>query len=198
MSADTFTRLPRWVAFVLAGLCVLSVGYLNYGNYANGEPLWALVVNTLLLAIPTGLLFFSIWVLLLAWQQHRCQGCLGGRVAKLIYWTPRLAGVVITLFLTLFSLDVFGTGEPIWRQLLGFVIHSVPSLALASLIVLAWRRDQLGFWMFALAAGFFLALALPNLARQPLMEMGVVLLFAAPMAVIAAMYWVNWKWRATA
>ena len=52
------------------------------------------------------------------------------RNAKLaLFWTPRILCIVFALFLSLFSLDVFGEGYGFWETLLALLIHLVPGLA---------------------------------------------------------------------
>ena len=101
---------------------------------------------------------------------------------------------MITLFITLFSFDVFEGNASIWEKLAGFVIHSIPSIILAAVVILAWRRDWLGFGLFALASAAFFVIALPGMLQYPLMQLSLLLLFSFPLAVIAALYWVRWKW----
>lgn len=200
MDAPKTPAVPRGVVILLVVLFVVSVAWLNYGNYrgateegVRGAELYGmLLVNTLLLAIPTGLLYFSIGVLVAAYRQKRGQGSLSPRLAKFIYFTPRIAGVVIIAFLTLFSFDVFEEGGNIWQMLGGFVMHSLPSIVLTIVLVLAWRREWIGALVFAAAALFFLRFLIPN----PLEQFGIILLFSAPLAVIALLFWMNWKWRA--
>lgn len=185
--------VPRWVTGILGGLWILSIAVLNYGNYAGGASPGELAVNTILLAIPTGLLFSSIWLFTAAHLQRREQGRISGKTAKMIYWMPRVAGVVIAIFVGLFALDVFEGEASIWQKMLAFLIHAMPAISLSVIAALAWKRDWLGCVVFGLAALLFLYFLLPN----PLEQFGVVLLFSGPLAMISLMYWVNWKWRQT-
>ena len=51
-------------------------------------------------------MYFSIGVLVMAARQKRA-GQINSRLAGFIYWTPRISGVLITLFVALFALDMF-------------------------------------------------------------------------------------------
>ncbi|OGK18428.1 hypothetical protein A2866_05595 [Candidatus Roizmanbacteria bacterium RIFCSPHIGHO2_01_FULL_39_8] len=90
----------------------------------------------------------------------------------------------------MFSLDVFSEGGNFWEMLGGFLIHTIPSILMTGVLVLAWRRDWLGFMTFLGAAIFFLRFLL----RNPIEELGVLLLISGPMTVIALLFWANWKW----
>jgi hypothetical protein len=191
--------VPRGVIVLLAVLWVLSVFWLNYGNYrgAIGEGVQGfelfgmLLVNSLLLAVPTGLLFFAIGLLIAAYRQKRFEGRLSPRLSKFIYRTPRIAGIIIIAFLTLFSFDVFEEGGDIWDMLIAFVMHSLPSIFLAIVLALAWRREWIGALLFAAAAVFFLAV----FASDPLDGFGLILIFCGPFTVIAILFWLNWMWK---
>ncbi len=78
----------------------------------------------------------------------------------MLYYTPRLAGVLMIIFVSLFALDVFGPGIPFWRQVLGFLVHAAPAIILAILMFFAWKRPVIGFIIFGLAAVFFLRFVL--------------------------------------
>lgn len=76
---------------------------------------------------------------------------------KFLYWLPRVLSVVFICFLTLFSLDVFEIDAP-WYQLIGaFLIHSLPSLVLIIVTIIAWKKPKIGGWLF-IAAGLGLAI----------------------------------------
>jgi hypothetical protein len=199
MQANHVAEVPRWITALLIVSFVLLLGVMNIGNYPAGEPLWSIIANTLILAIPLGLLFFSAWLLLLARAQKRSQGFVGGRPADFIYWTPRIAGILITLFVLLFSFDVFEGSASIWEKLGGFVMHSLPAIGLAVVVVLAWKRPALGFWLFLLAALAFMGITVAAIVRDSQRDMQVMLLgnfliFTLPLSMIAALYWLNWKW----
>lgn len=175
---------------ILAVLFVLSVGWLTYGNIRAGSEAWQLVLSTILISIPIGLFYSSIGLLVAAGLQRRARGKIDERLAKIIYRAPRIAGVVIVVFVGLFSLDVFEEGYSLWEMLGGFIMHSLPAIAMAVTLALAWRRPWIGFLAFAAAALFFMRFVLGS----PLESAGNVLLFSGPMAVIAMLFWANWKW----
>lgn len=75
-----------------------------------------------------------------------------GRSAKDAFiLAMKLVAVAYGLFLMLFSLDVFGEGA-IWEQVLGFVIHSLPSILILASIAAFWGKPWvLGSVLIAVA-----------------------------------------------
>jgi len=71
---------------------------------------------------------------------------------KVLYWLPRLLAAAFVGFITIFSFDVFGTGESWWLQAFGFLMHSIPSLLCAGALALAWKNGRLGGIIFIILA----------------------------------------------
>ena len=184
-------NIVKVVAAFLILLFILSLAYFGYQNYQVGSTSWDIFISSILLAVPLALLYFSIYILVKASWQRRSQGHLSDRLSKYIYWTPRIAAILIIIFVGMFSLDVFGGEASVWEQLGGFVIHSLPSIVMAIVLAFAWRRPWIGFACFLLVAIFFLRFLIPN----PLENFGHLLLFSGPMAVVAMLFWADWKWR---
>lgn len=78
------------------------------------------------------------------------------------FWTKtcriigRLLPLPALLFMVVMSLDVFGGPSSLIDQILGFLIHLIPGLVLAGVLVLAWRRPAPGGWLL-LALGAAMA-----------------------------------------
>jgi len=72
------------------------------------------------------------------------------KVNKLLFWTPRILTIFFILFLTMFSLDVFGTGAGFWKTLLGFLMHNLPSFVLIIALLISWKYEIVGGVIFIL------------------------------------------------
>ena len=70
-------------------------------------------------------------------------------------WIPRGLMILFILFLTMFSLDVFEMEGTLLAKLGGFVMHSIPSIALAAVLLVSWKKPLfMGIVAFALAAAY--------------------------------------------
>jgi hypothetical protein len=150
---------------------------------------WMMLLNIPILSIPLVLLYGSIYVLVIAWREHSTTGQVNPRLAKIIHWAPRVAAILIIVFISLFSLDVFEMQASPLELLGGFLIHNIPSIGMLVLLLFAWKRPVIGFVAFLAAAALFTIFfvrsiyALPNL-----------LLFVFPILLVACLFYADWKW----
>ncbi len=59
-----------------------------------------------------------------------------------------IAAIVYALFLSLFALDVFGTGAPLGDTLLALAIHLLPTLAILLFAWIGWKAPLIGGLLF--------------------------------------------------
>ena len=77
--------------------------------------------------------------------------------ANVHLWAARALAVSFALFSALFGLDVFGSGEGFLKELLAFLVHSAPSIAMLLLVLIFWKRaDISAYGFFAMAVLFTL------------------------------------------
>ena len=77
---------------------------------------------------------------------------------KIILWSSRILAVLAILFMMMFSLDVFGGGDPLTKQILAFLIHNIPAFALIIALIVSWRYEIAGgaiFILLFIALGIF-------------------------------------------
>jgi hypothetical protein len=77
---------------------------------------------------------------------------MAGMKEKMLYWIPRVLMILAILFMMMFSLDVFGGGEPLFRQLLAFLMHNIPAFILIGILLVAWKWEMAGGVLFIIAA----------------------------------------------
>lgn len=83
-------------------------------------------------------------------------------IKKTILWTPRIAGILFTLFISIFALDIFDMQLTVWETIQGLFMHLLPTFALTIALILAWRREWIGavgfvgfaLWYLLSARGF--------------------------------------------
>ena len=71
-------------------------------------------------------------------------------VRRLLYWLPRVLGILFAVFLSLFALDVFGEGYSFWETVWALLMHLIPTAIVVLILVLAWRRAWIGGVLFPL------------------------------------------------
>lgn len=59
---------------------------------------------------------------------------------KTLYWVPRVFGILLVIFVSLFALDVFGP-EFSWLALL---MHMIPTLIVLIILIISWRWSRIG------------------------------------------------------
>ncbi|MFA6227973.1 MAG: hypothetical protein WC668_02185 [Patescibacteria group bacterium] len=83
-------------------------------------------------------------------------------INQLIYWAPRVLGLVFVGFLALFSLDVFSLGLGFWQTALGLLMHNIPALILLAIIIVSWKYEIVGGIVFVLFGLAYIAMVLNN------------------------------------
>ena len=104
---------------------------------------------------------------------------------RLLYWAPRLLGIAVSLFLSLFALDAFGPGKPLADALLDFAIHLLPALILLTLVAVSWKRE----WIGAVA---FTGLAVAYASTMSRGRIDWMLLIAGPLLLVGMLFLASW------
>jgi len=173
-------------------LYLLSISYFIFFNKVDRGPAPIyFITNLLLISIPLILVFIALAVILLALQQRKTTGQLSDRMARVVFLIPRIAGIIIAVFISLFALDVFDMGGTIWQKIGGFIIHAAPALIFGLVMFFAWKRPLAGAIVFGLGALFFLRFVFMG------SDFGFsnFLIFVAPLAIISVLFYINWKWK---
>lgn len=61
-----------------------------------------------------------------------------------IHWLPRVLSMLIIVFLSLLSFDVFDQGARFLQTLGAFMIHNIPSIVLIVVLIFSWRWSWIG------------------------------------------------------
>jgi uncharacterized membrane protein YidH (DUF202 family) len=186
------SQFNRILLIILAACYVLTIAAFSYANWAADPEFmqwWMLLANIPILSIPFVLLYGSLYVLVVAWRERSTLGQVSPRLAKLIHWAPRLAAILIILFVSLFSLDVFEMQAPPLELLGACLIHNLPSIGMLILLILAWKRPALGFVAFLVAAALFTVFFVRSIDSWP-----NLLLFVLPILLVAMLFYADWRW----
>ena len=114
------------------------------------------------------------------------------KINKWIYWTPRILSIIMILFLALFSLDIFGNGYSFWETVVGLFMHNMPSIILAVILWVAWKREIVGAIAWAFAGLLYIALLFLRQNFEWYMLSWSVII-AGPAFLIGYLFWLNWK-----
>ncbi|MFH0962095.1 MAG: hypothetical protein V1820_05425 [archaeon] len=71
----------------------------------------------------------------------------GKAAGRFIYLLPRILAVAFALFIELFAFDS--------ESLLGFLMHSLPSIIVLAVAFFSWKKPSLGAWGFLLLGTAF-------------------------------------------
>jgi hypothetical protein len=118
------------------------------------------------------------------------EGTMNKSVKRILFWTPRAAGILFILFISIFALDVFGQGYSFWETLLALFIHLLPSIALAIAVALAWRWEWIGTVLF----GGFAVWYVVTMAERGF-PLSVYLMLAGIPLVVGILYAIGWVLR---
>jgi hypothetical protein len=117
---------------------------------------------------------------------------MNGAAKRLLYWTPRVLCIVFAAFISIFAVDVFQKGVPVWQVALALLMHLLPTFLVLLVLALSWRHEWVG-------GALFIALGLLYLlwARdRPFFGWEVVLSIAAPLFLVGVLFLLNWRYRA--
>ena len=102
----------------------------------------------------------------------------------LLRWTPRLLGIGVAIFLSLFALDAFGQGRPWGGALRDFVIHLGPAALTLVAVIASWRREWIGAVAFV---GFAIGYASLTFNRPDW-----ILAISGPLFLVGILFFVSW------
>lgn len=184
----SFKRILLTIIIILYLLTILWFSYQNWSDASIGSYKWWMVLgDILILSIPIIALYGSIYILVITWREYTA-GVVQPQLAKTLYWAPRIATIIIIMFLSLFSFDVFETEAPLLEILVGFIIHNIPSIVLTVLLLVAWKRPVIGFVGFLAAT----VAAVVFFVHQRGMLASLIML-VSPILVIAFLFYADWK-----
>jgi hypothetical protein len=107
----------------------------------------------------------------------------GGGVPRWLYWTPRILGVALALFLSVFALDAVNEG------VLAVLMHLLPAALVLLVLALSWRHDLIG------ALGFLALGVLYILWTGARMRWTVYAAIAGPLFVMSGLFLAAWLWK---
>ena len=115
------------------------------------------------------------------------------KINKFVYWTPRILSIILVLFLTIFSGDVFEENLGLWQTVLALLIHNIPALLLAVIIWISWKYEIVGGVAFILAGIAHLVFSIIRETPDPwYMALAISLILDGPAFLIGILFLVGW------
>ena len=105
--------------------------------------------------------------------------------SRLLLWSPRILGILVSAFIGLFALDAFSQGKPFLQALPDFLIHLIPAFVLLGLVVASFRWP----WIGAVA---FIGLAVVYALTMSKGRLDWMLTISGPLLVVGALF--LWSW----
>ena len=75
---------------------------------------------------------------------------------KVLYWTPRVLGILFAAFVTLFAFDVFGEDKAVGETIVALLMHLIPTAVIVIALIIGWKRELMGAILFIGLALFYL------------------------------------------
>jgi len=112
---------------------------------------------------------------------------------RLLYWTLRAICIAFAAFMSIFAMDVFQAGVPVWKIALTLLMHLLPTTFLMiAVLILCWRREWLGGAPF-IALG---VLYVVDARNKPFFGWDAFLLISGPLLLVGALFLLGWRYRA--
>ena len=70
-------------------------------------------------------------------------------------WIPRILAIIFIIFISLFALDSFGTDAPLTQEIIGFLIHLIPTFVLVIILYIFWKKPLYCGLSYIILAVFF-------------------------------------------
>ncbi|MBT8303542.1 MAG: hypothetical protein KJP09_03655 [Bacteroidia bacterium] len=116
------------------------------------------------------------------------------KTVGLFHWLPRILCILAILFISLFALDAFSHGESTWDQIIGFLMHLIPSFVLIGILLVAWKWEKIGGIIFILL-GLGLSPFIFNhnyaMNNSISMSLGIIALITLPFMVVGILFLVS-------
>jgi len=77
---------------------------------------------------------------------------------QILFWSPRVLGILIAVFVSLFALDVFGEGYSVMETIVALAMHLIPTFVILIVLGIAWRWEWIGGFLFVTLGVLYITL----------------------------------------
>lgn len=111
----------------------------------------------------------------------------------LLFWSPRVLGLLFALFVSLFALDVFGQGYGFWGTLGALLIHLIPVYVLLIALAIGWRWEWAGALLFVGFAVWYLVMTWAPVSLIAILIGALPI--AAPALLVGLLFLLDWFYK---
>ena len=104
---------------------------------------------------------------------------------RVLLWSPRILGILVSVFIGMFALDAFSQGQSFFEALPDFLVHLIPAFVLLALVGASWRWE----WIGGVA---FIGLAVAYAVTMARGHIDWMLVISGPLLVVGALF--LWSW----
>lgn len=112
------------------------------------------------------------------------------RVARALFWMPRILCLLFAAFVSLFVVDVFGEGYGFWETIAALVMHLIATGVILVVLAVSWRWPWIGAILFVALGAWYVI----NTWRK--FDGNAYLLVAGSMFFVGSLFLVDWVYRA--
>lgn len=108
-----------------------------------------------------------------------------------LHWLPRIICMLGILFISKYAIDSMESYLTLWQQILTFMVHLVPCVLLAALLVIAWRWELAGGILFMVIGLVLTPIVFKhtyNLSESIATSLGVVTMFTFPLVIVGNLF----------
>ncbi len=109
-------------------------------------------------------------------------------VPRVLFWAPRILGILFAIFISVFALDVFEEGYGFWETILALLVHLIPTAILVAVLVISWRWEWVGGVLFPALGVLYLVMAKG-------FHWSAYLMVSGPLFLMGVLFLVNWLYR---
>jgi hypothetical protein len=106
----------------------------------------------------------------------------------LLVWSPRILGILVSLFIAVFALDAFSEEQPFLPALVDFIAHLVPAVVLLGLVIASFRQP----WIGAVA---FVGLAIVYALTMSKGRIDWAVAISGPLLAVGVLFFWSWCLR---
>lgn len=114
---------------------------------------------------------------------------------KIWHWTPRIICILAIVFVSLFALDSFDSKLTAWQQIIGFLIHLIPSFILMGFLLVAWKWEKAGGIIFIVIGVIFSIIVFRmnyKMNQSVWMSIGIITSITFPFVIAGMLFIVSY------